>query len=144
MELTYATIAVLASMIFVLAGMVGYLYWQQTHMLQHLQSLAMALATHVEQVRQLQYQPDPEPQPQPESHPEKEEEEDDRVSVEHVEGPPPAKDSTPTATSAIDDSVDDLQDKTASELRDMLTKKGIPFGKRDSKSVLIQLLLATS
>lgn len=146
MELTYATIAVLASMIFVLAGMVGYLYWQQTHMLQHLQSLAMALATHVEQVRQLQYQPEPEPQPQVQSapQPDKEEEEDDRVSVEHVEGPPPAKNTTPTATSAVDDSVDDLQDKTASELREMLTKKGIPFGKRDSKSVLIQLLLATS
>lgn len=141
MELTYATIAVLASMIFVLAGMVGYLYWQQTHMLQHLQSLALALATHVEQTRQLQYQPEPEAPPQPEP---EVEEEDDRVSVEHVEGPPAAKESTPTATSVAEDDTDDLHDKTAAELRELLTKKGIPFGKRDSKSVLLQLLKATS
>ncbi len=141
MELTYVTIVVLASMIFVLAGMIGYLYWQQTHMLQHLQSLALALASVAEQMRQ----PDPEP-----VHVTKEddEEEDDRVSVvkeqvEVVEGPPKTV-STPTATSVAEDDTDDLQDKTAAELRDLLTKKGIPFGKRDSKSILLQLLKATS
>ena len=126
-------------MIFVLAGMVGYLYWQQTRMLQHLQSLAMAFATHLQPPEQL-LQPD-------EPVAETEEEEDDRIpvkeeEVEHVEGPPEEK--TPTATSADADDVDDLQDKTAAELRDLLTKKGIPFGKRDSKSVLLQLLKATS
>ena len=135
MELTYVTIVVLASMIFVLSGMVGYLYWQQTRMLQHLQSLAFALATHVENTRV------PEPEPEPEV-PE-EEEEDDRVSVkeqvEVVEGPPPA-----TATKVEETDVDDLQDKTSVELRELLTKKGIPYGKRDSKTVLIQLLKATS
>ena len=52
MELTYVTIVVLASMVFVLSGMVGYVYWQQTRMLQHLQSLALALATHVEMTKQ--------------------------------------------------------------------------------------------
>lgn len=140
MELTYVTIVVLASMIFVLAGMVGYLYWQQTHMLQHLQSLAIALASVAEQIRV------PETELEP-VHVNQLEHEDDRVSVEKeqvevVDGPPHP--NTPTATEAADDDTDDLQDKTASELRELLTKKGIPFGKRDSKSILLQLLKATA
>lgn len=110
-------------------------------MLQHLQSLALALASVAEQIRQ------PEPEPVHVTK-EDEEEEDDRVSVvkeqvEVVEGPPKIE-TTPTATSVAEDDTDDLQDKTAAELRDLLTKKGIPFGKRDSKSVLLQLLKATS
>ena len=144
MELTYVTIVVLASMIFVLAGMVGYLYWQQTHTLQHLQSLALAVAGIAEHIRE----PEPEPVVVTQiGHDESEEEEDDRVSVkeqvEVVEGPPKAV-GTPTATSASEDDVDDLQDKTATELKELLTKKGIPYGKRDPKSVLLQLLKATS
>ena len=135
MELTYVTIVVLASMIFVLAGIVGYLYWQQTRMLQHLQSLAMALASFVESQR---HEPEPEPEP------EHVEEEDDRLSVEVeekvevVEGPPS---KTPTVTEV---DVDDLDEKTAPQLRELLSKKGIPYGKRDSKSVLLQLLKASS
>ncbi len=135
MELTYVTIVILASLIFVLAGMVGYLYWQQTSMLQHLQSLALALAAVAEQMR-----PPEEVEP---VHVTKEDE-DDRVTVEQVEVPEAPKESTPTATSADQDDVDDLQEKTSAELRDLLTKKGIPYGKRDSKSVLIQLLKATA
>lgn len=143
MELTYVTIVVLASMIFVLAAMVGYLYWQQTRMLQHLQSLALALATHVEQTRQQQimYEEPHVVQQQPEEEDDdSEDDEDDRVSVkekvEVVEGPPSSN------KGEVD--LDDLQDKTAAELRDLLSKKGIPFGKRDSKSVLLQLLKATA
>jgi hypothetical protein len=137
MELTYVTIVILASLIFVLAGMVGYLYWQQTNMLQHLQSLALALAAVAEQMRPPEVEAEP-------VHVTKEDE-DDRVTVpedqvEVVEGPP----KTPTATSADQDDVDDLQEKTTTELRDLLTKKGIPYGKRDSKSVLIQLIKATA
>ena len=135
MELTYVTIVVLASMIFVLSGMVGYLYWQQTRMLQHLQSLAMALASFVESQR---HEPESEPEP------EHVEEEDDRLSVEVeekvevVEGPPS---KTPTVTEV---DVDDFDEKTAPQLRELLSKKGIPYGKRDSKSVLLQLLKASS
>jgi hypothetical protein len=127
MEFTYVTIVVLSSMMFVLSGMVGYLYWQQTKLVQHVQSLAMALATHVENTRV----PEPEAEPEPEE--ESEVEEDDRVSVketvEVVEGPP---------------DVDDLQTKTAPQLRELLSAKGIPFGKRDSKTTLLELLKATS
>lgn len=139
MELTYVTIVVLASMIFVLAGMVGYLYWQQTHMLQHIQSLALATAAIAEQIK-----PEPEPVYVTQLDHDESEEEDDRVSVqkdvEIVEGPP----KTPTATAADEDDVDDLQSKTATELKDLLSKKGIPFGKRDSKAILLQLLKATT
>jgi hypothetical protein len=133
MELTYVTIVVLASMIFVLSGMVGYLYWQQTRMLQHIQSLALALATHIENTRQQEVVE------QPQVEEESEDEVDDRVSVvkeqvEVVEGPP--KEEAPD--------VDDLHDKTSAQLRELLTKKGIPFGKRDPKTVLLQLLKATA
>ena len=136
MELTYVTILVLASMVFVVSGMVGYLYWQQTRMLQHLHSLALALSTHIEQVRQHSLVDDiPEPEP------ELEESDDDRISVvkeqvELVEGPP-------TATEVSRDDIDDIHDKTSAQLRELLTKKGIPFGKRDSKTVLLELIKAT-
>lgn len=134
MELTYVTIVVLASMVFVLSGMVGYLYWQQTRMLQHIQSLAIVVSTHLTP---------PAPPPEMEAEPEVEEEkqeDDDRVSVkeeetvEKVEGPPEEP--------KVD--VDDLQDKTKKQLQEMLTAKGIPFSKTDAKPVLIQLLKATA
>ena len=127
MQFTYVTIVVLASMMFVLSGMVGYLYWQQTKLLQHVQSLALALATHVENTRVPEVEAEPEEE-------EEVEEEDDRVSVaketvEVVEGPP---------------DVDDIQSKTASQLRELLSAKGIPFGKRDPKTTLLELLKATA
>jgi hypothetical protein len=37
-----------------------------------------------------------------------------------------------------------LEGKTTKELKDMLSKRGIPYGKRDSKNVLISLLKATA
>jgi hypothetical protein len=135
MDLTYATIVVLASMIFVLSGMVGYIYWQQTRLQQHIQSLSIIVSSIMtppappveeEEAEETQEQEIPTT--------EDEEEEDDRVSVEHVEAPPSAD--------SVD--VDDLQTKTAVQLRELLTQKGIPFGKRDSKTVLIELLKATA
>lgn len=136
MELTYVTIVVLASMVFVLSGMVGYLYWQQTRMLQHIQSLAIVVSTQLTPPV-----PPPEMEGEPESEEEKAVEEDDRVSVkeeviEKVEGPPV------TEEPKVD--VDDLQDKTKKQLQEMLTAKGIPFSKTDAKPILIQLLKATA
>lgn len=138
MELTYATIVVLASMVFILSGMVGYLYWQQTRMLQHIQSLAIVVSTHFTAPPELPEEEEEEPAREEEK---VVEEEDDRVSVheevEKVEGPPAEKEEP-----KVD--VDDLQDKTKKELQEMLTKKGIPYNKADSKPVLIQLLKATA
>jgi len=141
MELTYATIVVLASMIFVLAGMIGYLYWQQTRMMQHLNSIAIVVSTHFAPRPLQEEEKEEEKQEEVES---EEEEEDDRVSIkeeiELVEGPK----EEAVKTEAVEEDVDDLQDKTAAQLRELLTKKGIPFGKRDPKTVLIQLLKATA
>jgi outer membrane biosynthesis protein TonB len=132
MDLTHATIVVLASMMFVLSAMVGYLYWQHTRLNQSIQSLAVVVSTIVNTVPSAQApqeeeeepEPKPEPKPEPEeAEPKPEAEEDDRVSV-------------------VD--VDDLQSKTAAQLRELLDKKGIPYGKRDSKTTLIELLKATA
>ena len=135
-------------MVFVLSGMVGYLYWQQTRMLQHLQSLAGLISSHL--VRRPEPQPEPEVEAEPEPELETEQEqddmpllvpikevaEDDRLSVEKVDGPPA------TAPTAVE--TDDLDKKTSAELRELLTSRGIPFGKRDAKAVLLQLLKATA
>ena len=133
MELTYVTIVVLAAMMFVLSGMVGYLYWQQTRMLQHIQSLSMLISARALRPQyEVETTQTAEPDVEPEVEAEVPELEDDRVAVEEktevVEGPP---------------DVDDIQTKTASQLRELLSAKGIPYGKRDSKSVLLQLLSAT-
>jgi hypothetical protein len=140
MQLTYVAVVVLASMVFVLSGMIGYLYWQQTKILQQIQSLASVISVHF-----VPKMVEPEPEPQVESQTQEESVEvevkqeavvDDRVTVddspvEVVTGPP---------SQEVD--VDDLDSKTASQLRDILTQRGIPFGKRDAKTVLVQLLKA--
>jgi len=127
MDLTHATIVVLASMMFVLSGMVGYLYWQHTRLNQSIQSLAVVVSSIVNVApppapQEEEEEAVPEP-PKAQAEPEPEPEEDDRVSV-------------------VD--VDDLQSKTAAQLRELLDKKGIPYGKRDSKTTLIELLKATA
>jgi len=131
------SIVVLASMVIVLAGMVGYLYFQQAKVLHTVNGLTALVASMYREVDD-----------------ESEEEEDDRVSVEKepeveiVNAPDTKKpiveeeESAPASADHVD--TDELQDKTAAELREMLTKKGIPFGKRDAKTVLIQLLKATA
>ena len=74
------------------------------------------------------------------------EEEDDRASV--VEEKPVEvvdKVEMPTVADVKQEAdVDDLQTKTSAELRELLSKKGIPYGKRDSKSVLLELLKASA
>lgn len=130
MEFLHASIALLASMVLVLAGMVGWLYWQQTRLFQNMNSIVMVIG-------ELARPPPapitfsiPEPDPEPEQ-----EEDDDRVSV--------SPDGVDVVDSAPMDT-DDLESKTIKELKDTLTKRGIPFGKRDGKSALISLLKATS
>jgi hypothetical protein len=49
-----------------------------------------------------------------------------------VEGPPPPLDT------------DGLESKSKKELQDILTKRGIPFGKGDTQTGLISLLKATA
>jgi hypothetical protein len=137
MEFENAAIALLASMVLVLAGMVGWLYWQQTRMFQNMNNIVMALG----ELAQRLFDPEHElvkvedieitetaPVIQ----------EDDRLSVEEDE-----EDEKPAVVDGPLE-IDGLEQKSLKELRDMLTKKGIPFGKRDTKSALISLLKATA
>jgi hypothetical protein len=129
------SVLVLATMVAVLAGMVGYMYWQQNKVIQAVSQLSGFVAS------QFIKQPDLEVE-------EEMEEDDDRESVvpeetatakDEVESSP--KEDKPTE---IVTDIDDLQGKTAVQLKELLSKKGIPYGKRDSKSVLLQLLKASS
>ena len=119
-------------MVLVLAGMVGWLYWQQTRIFQNMNSIVMVIG-------ELARPPSlPEPQQEEEQEQEPvvvaEEEDDDRVSV--------AAEAVTGAPEAID--TDSLESKSKKELKDMLTKRGIPFGKNESKTGLISALKATA
>jgi hypothetical protein len=128
MQFQNAAIALLAGMIFVLAFLVGWLYWQQTRIHQSLNTLAMVLA---ELTPQQVY--DQEAQVEEEERPEEKVPEDDRQDVE-----------TPETVSGPPVDTDDIQSKTRKELQDLLSKKGIPYSKTDSKTVLLQLLKAVA
>jgi len=127
------SVLVLATMVLVLAGMVGYMYWQQNKVMTAVSSLSSFVAS--------QFVPAP-----LEVHDSETEEEDDRASV--VEEKPVEvvdKVEMPMVAEVKQEAdVDDLQTKTSAELRDLLSKKGIPYGKRDSKSVLLELLKASA
>ena len=147
MDLTLIAIIILAALIFVLSGMVGYLYWQQTRMNQQIQSLTLAITNHLQpSLPQAHVEHVGNEEPHHDDVQETEIPEDDRVSVEaemsneveHVEGPPVV------ATTPAEIDVDELQHKTVKQLHEILTKKGIPFGKRDAKPVLIELIKATA
>jgi len=130
-------------MILVLAGMVGWLYWQQTRLFQNMNGIIMVIGeltrpvpqvlhTTVEETEVEPTTVETAPAPIPESETVAEEaKEDDRVSVE--KGEPSGETDT-----------DDLDGKTKKELADILTKKGIPFSKSDTKTALITLLKATA
>jgi hypothetical protein len=142
MEMLPAALALLASMVLVLAGMVGWLYWQQQRLFQNMNNIISVIG---ELAR-----PAPLPEPVEEEEvaptteetapaPVREEDEDDRVSVEDVTPGPADVVSGPPALDT-----DNLEDKTKKELQDILTKRGIPFSKGDNKGALISLLKATA
>ena len=142
MEFQQVSIALLASMVLVLAGMVGWLYWQQQRLFQNMNNI-IAIVGELARPPPL-----PEPAEEKEVEPTTEdtvpapvrEEEDDRVSVEEERPATPA--DVVTGPPVLD--TDNLEDKTKKELQDILTKRGIPFGKADNKSALISLLKATA
>jgi len=141
MEFEQAAIALLASMLLVLAGMVGWLYWQQTRMFQNMNSIVMVVGelasrpTFVapEAVADEEVQPTTEETVSPAIP----DDEDDRVSVE-------AEAEATQATLIEGPDTDDLDGKTKKELQDILVKRGIPFSKGDTKPALISLLKATA
>ncbi len=124
-------------MVLVLAGMVGWLYWQQQRLFQNMNNI-IAVVGELARPPPL---PEPLPEPAPVEAPA--EDDDDRVSVEETPTDAPVDVvSGPPAPAALD--TDNLEDKTKKELQDILTKRGIPFSKTDNKGSLISLLKATA
>jgi hypothetical protein len=130
MEMLTAALALLASMVLVLSGMVGWIYWQQQRLFQNMNNIIAVIG---ELARPIPIA-EPEPEPAPE------EDEDDRVSVEDA---PAAVAAVPAGCRGCRDGsrsgtldTDNLEDKTKKELQDILTKRGIPFSKADNKGAL--------
>ena len=133
-------------MVLVLAGMVGWIYWQQTRLFQNMNAVALVIgdlnqslmATVAKPKIELATVQPPQETVQQGEIPtsDEEEDEDDRLSVEKeaevITGAPPPLDT------------DGLQDKSKKELQELLTTRGIPFGKADPKNTLISLLKATA
>jgi hypothetical protein len=132
-------------MVLVLAGMVGWIYWQQTRLFQNMNAVALVIgdlnqslmATVAKpKIELATVEPPQETVQQAEIPTSDEEEDDDRLSVEKeaevITGAPPPLDT------------DGLQDKSKKELQELLTTRGIPYGKADAKNVLISLLKATA
>ena len=145
MEFLHASIALLASMVLVLAGMVGWIYWQQTRLFQNMNAVALVIgdlnqslmATVAKpKIELATVEPPQETVQQAEIPTSDEEDDDDRLSVEKeaevITGAPPPLDT------------DGLQEKSKKELQELLTTRGIPYGKADAKNVLISLLKATA
>lgn len=133
-------------MVLVLAGMVGWIYWQQTRLFQNMNAVALVIgdlnqslmATVTKPKIELATVPAPPETVQQGEIPtsDEEDDEDDRLSVEKeaevITGAPPPLDT------------DGLQDKSKKELQELLTTRGIPYGKADPKNILISLLKATA
>ena len=144
MEFLHASIALLASMVLVLAGMVGWIYWQQTRLFQNMNAIALVigdlnqtLMSNIVQPKiELATVPEPTVTLQRADIPVSDDEEDDRLSIEKeaevITGPPEALD------------MDGIQDKSKKELQEILTTRGIPYSKSDAKGILISLLKATA
>ena len=143
MEIQQAAVALLAALVLVLGGIVGWIYWQQQRLFQNMNAIVAAIG----ELATRPAVPITFPEPVPEEEPAKEDddapapaEDDDRVSVEEeglpdvqlVTGPPAALDT------------DGLESKSKKELQEILTKRGIPFGKADNKTALVSLLKATA
>lgn len=139
MEVQQAAVALLAALVLVLGGIVGWLYWQQQRLFQNLNAVVGVIGELASRPAVPITFPEPAVEEKaPEPAEEAETEEDDRVSVEEspdlavVSGPPAALDT------------DGLESKSKKELQDILSKRGIPYGKADTKTALISLLKATA
>ena len=140
MEFLHASIALLASMVLVLAGMVGWIYWQQTRLFQNMNAVALVIGDLNSTLMATQPKVELATVPEPTETLQRAEiptsdDEDDRLSVpqdaEVVDGPPAPLDT------------DGLQDKSKKEIQEILNQRGIPYSKSDAKPILISLLKAT-
>ena len=136
-EFIHGVVALLAGLILVLTALVGWLYLQQSRMSHAINALAVAVTAPppsfmYTSLDEQTASPPPPPPPV----------EDDRLSVHDVpededdlDAPAPSEHVVESASAD-----DDVSAKTVSQLRDMLTAKGIPFNKSDKKSTLVSLV----
>jgi len=138
------SVLVLATMVLILAGMLGYLYWQQNKLMKVVASLHAYVQT-LQQPVILSHDLE-EPVPEDEDDSDLDSELDDEKTEEKVGETQEVQEITleEPQTEVVTEDVDDLQSKTTAQLRELLNKKGIPYGKRDSKTVLLELLKASS
>ena len=141
MEIQQAAVALLAALVLVLGGIVGWLYWQQQRLFQNMNAIVSAIGELATRPAEITF-----PEPVPEEAPKDADlpapaEDDDRVSVEE-EADLPDVQIVSGAPAALD--TDGLESKSKKELQDILTKRGIPFGKADTKTALVSLLKATA
>lgn len=139
MEFQQAAIALLASMVLVLAGMVGWIYWQQNRMFQNVNAVAAAVGELAQRQASLVEARLVEAAAAEET-PAEQAVVDDRASVDEDSPDVPIVDGPPADSTDIDG----LESKSKKELQEILTKRGIPFGKGDNKATLISLLKATA
>jgi hypothetical protein len=137
MEFFHGIVALLAFVVLVLAGMVAWLYMQQTRILQAVNALAIAISTPPPTMLTAELPKPEEPVPNTE------EVVDDRVSVYEEEEESVVPEEEETGGADVPEIVD-YNKKTIAELRDLLTQKGIPFNKSDKKTVLVSLIQATA
>uniref|UniRef100_A0A6C0B538 HeH/LEM domain-containing protein n=1 Tax=viral metagenome TaxID=1070528 RepID=A0A6C0B538_9ZZZZ len=148
MEFFHGVVALVAGIVLILTGLVAWMYVQQSRMAQAINALAIAITAPPPSFGQSQSQSQPEqdtepevshedelhaPAPAPEAQAQAEAEHDDRVSVHEDED-----------VELMGEDMATLGGKTAVQLREMLTTKGIPYSKSDKKSTLISLLQAAS
>ena len=146
MEFFHGVVALVAGIVLILTGLVAWMYVQQSRMAQAINALAIAITAPPPSFAQSQSESDREPEvshedelhaPAPETAeteaPVPEAEHDDRVSVHEDED-----------VELMGEDMATLGGKTAVQLREMLTSKGIPYSKSDKKSTLISLIQAAS
>lgn len=141
MEFFHGIVALLAFVVLILAGMVAWLYMQQTRLLQAVNALAIAISTPPPSM--LVAEPPKEEGPAPEEAAPAEEV-DDRVSVYENEEENESTVVEETKESGEVTEIVDYTKRTIADLRDLLTQKGIPFNKSDKKTTLVSLLQATA
>ena len=148
-EFIHGVVALLAGLILVLTALVGWLYLQQSRMSHAINALAVAVTAPPPSFMysELPAHSEPaEPEAVAEAQPSGGDDED-RLSVHDIDAPAetPAEATAEAPVPTVeDDSADAVAGKTVSQLRDMLTAKGIPFNKSDKKPTLISLIQVSS
>jgi len=134
MDFFYGIVALLAFVVLVLTVLTAWLYTQQTRLMQAVNALTHVITSPPPAFFEAAREYPVEEEKAPEKPAEPVEPVDDRVSVH--------EDEDELLPAGEEDA--DLGEKKVSELRDLLTAKGIPFNKSDKKGVLLNLLKAAS